>query len=93
MLEIYLGFHFQAAKRNDETPYGLGHDIYGHHGDCWNLRHELYMPELEWRYGYFTILALMTVISLRLYFYFKKKVIYDKRGLWWLTSVPGQSIR
>jgi hypothetical protein len=27
MLEIYLGFHFQAAKRNDETPYGLGHDI------------------------------------------------------------------
>ena len=32
-----------------------------------------YMPELEWRYGYFGILALMTVISLGLYFYFKKK--------------------
>ena len=32
-----------------------------------------YMPELEWRYGYFVILALMTVISLGLYFYFKKK--------------------
>ena len=32
-----------------------------------------YMPELEWRYGYFAILALMTVISLGLYFYFKRK--------------------
>jgi magnesium transporter len=31
-----------------------------------------YMPELEWRYGYFAVLALMTVISLGLYFYFKK---------------------
>jgi magnesium transporter len=32
-----------------------------------------YMPELEWRYGYFAILALMTAISIGLYFYFKKK--------------------
>jgi magnesium transporter len=32
-----------------------------------------YMPELEWRYGYFAILALMMVISLGLYFYFKRK--------------------
>lgn len=32
-----------------------------------------FMPELEWRYGYFVILGLMTVISLGLYFYFKKK--------------------
>ena len=32
-----------------------------------------YMPELEWRYGYFAVLALMTVISLALYFYFKKR--------------------
>jgi magnesium transporter len=32
-----------------------------------------YMPELEWRYGYFAILALMAVISLGLFFYFKKR--------------------
>lgn len=32
-----------------------------------------FMPELEWRYGYFVVLGLMTVISLGLYFYFKKK--------------------
>ena len=32
-----------------------------------------FMPELEWRYGYFAILALMMVISLGLYFYFKRK--------------------
>jgi magnesium transporter len=31
-----------------------------------------YMPELEWQYGYFAVLALMTAISLGLYFYFKK---------------------
>jgi magnesium transporter len=31
-----------------------------------------YMPELEWHYGYFAVLALMTAISLGLYFYFKK---------------------
>jgi magnesium transporter len=31
-----------------------------------------YMPELEWRYGYFAILALMTGISIGLYLYFKK---------------------
>jgi magnesium transporter len=34
-----------------------------------NFKH---MPELEWRYGYFAILALMTTISIGLYFYFKK---------------------
>lgn len=32
-----------------------------------------YMPELEWRYGYFVILGLMIVMSLGLYVYFKKK--------------------
>jgi magnesium transporter len=32
-----------------------------------------FMPELEWRYGYFVVLGLMTVLSLGLYFYFKKK--------------------
>jgi len=32
-----------------------------------------FMPELEWHYGYFVILGLMTVVSLGLYFYFKKK--------------------
>jgi magnesium transporter len=32
-----------------------------------------FMPELDWRYGYFVILGLMTIISLGLYFYFKKK--------------------
>ena len=30
-----------------------------------------YMPELEWQYGYFAVLALMTG-TLGLYFYFKK---------------------
>jgi magnesium transporter len=32
-----------------------------------------FMPELEWRYGYFVVLSLMTLISLGLYFYFKNK--------------------
>lgn len=32
-----------------------------------------FMPELEWHYGYFVVLGLMTVMSLGLYFYFKKK--------------------
>jgi magnesium transporter len=32
-----------------------------------------YMPELEWRYGYFAVLALMALISLGLFFYFKKR--------------------
>ena len=32
-----------------------------------------YMPELKWRYGYPTIMALMTAISAGLYYYFKKK--------------------
>ena len=32
-----------------------------------------YMPELKWRYGYPAVMALMTVISIGLYFYFKKR--------------------
>jgi magnesium transporter len=32
-----------------------------------------YMPELEWRYGYFAVLALMVLSSLGLFFYFKKR--------------------
>jgi magnesium transporter len=32
-----------------------------------------YMPELEWRYGYFAVVALMAVISVGLYFHFKKR--------------------
>jgi magnesium transporter len=32
-----------------------------------------YMPELERRYGYFAVLALMALISLGLFFYFKKR--------------------
>jgi magnesium transporter len=32
-----------------------------------------FMPELEWRYGYFAILGSMVIISLGLLFYFKKK--------------------
>ncbi|MFZ7101631.1 MAG: magnesium/cobalt transporter CorA [Peptococcaceae bacterium] len=32
-----------------------------------------YMPELEWRGGYFTILIIMALIPLSLLFYFKKK--------------------
>jgi len=32
-----------------------------------------FMPELEWRYGYFAVLAAMFLISAALYVYFKKK--------------------
>ena len=32
-----------------------------------------FMPELEWRYGYLAALSVMVLISLGLYFYFKKK--------------------
>jgi magnesium transporter len=32
-----------------------------------------FMPELEWRYGYFVVLGIMAAISLGLYFYFKKR--------------------
>jgi magnesium transporter len=35
-----------------------------------NFKH---MPELEWRYGYYAALGLMGLISLGLYFYFKRK--------------------
>ena len=31
-----------------------------------------FMPELEWRYGYFAVLAFMALLSLGLFFYFKK---------------------
>ena len=32
-----------------------------------------FMPELEWRYGYFVVLGVMAAISLGLYFYFQKR--------------------
>jgi magnesium transporter len=32
-----------------------------------------FMPELEWRYGYFAVMSLMVLVSLTLFFYFKKK--------------------
>jgi magnesium transporter len=32
-----------------------------------------YMPELEWRWGYFTILSIMVVIGVLMIIYFKKK--------------------
>ena len=32
-----------------------------------------FMPELEWRYGYFAVTSAMALISLALWFYFKKK--------------------
>jgi magnesium transporter len=32
-----------------------------------------YMPELKWRYGYPAVIVLMTLISIGLYFYFKKR--------------------
>lgn len=32
-----------------------------------------FMPELEWRYGYFAALGIMASISLGLFFYFKKR--------------------
>ena len=32
-----------------------------------------FMPELEWRYGYFAVISFMVLISLGLYFYFRKK--------------------
>ena len=32
-----------------------------------------FMPELEWPYGYFAVLALMVLISTGLFFYFKKR--------------------
>ena len=32
-----------------------------------------FMPELEWRYGYFVIMGSMALISIGLYLYFKKK--------------------
>lgn len=32
-----------------------------------------YMPELEWKYGYFTTMVVMLIISVLMMFYFKKK--------------------
>ena len=31
-----------------------------------------FMPELEWRYGYFAVLTVMALVSAGLYFYFKR---------------------
>jgi magnesium transporter len=32
-----------------------------------------FMPELEWRYGYFAVMSLMALTSLALYWYFRRK--------------------
>ena len=32
-----------------------------------------YMPELEWKYGYFMVLGFMALISATMLYYFKKK--------------------
>ena len=32
-----------------------------------------FMPELEWRYGYFAVMSLIALVSLGLYFYFKRR--------------------
>jgi magnesium transporter len=32
-----------------------------------------FMPELEWRYGYFAVLGFMALISFGLFFYFKRR--------------------
>jgi len=32
-----------------------------------------YMPELEWRWGYFSVLSIMVIVALLMIFYFKKK--------------------
>jgi magnesium transporter len=32
-----------------------------------------FMPELQWRYGYYAVIFLMFLISLALFMYFKKK--------------------
>ena len=34
-----------------------------------------YMPELDWRYGYGTVLAVMTILCVLIYYWFKKKNI------------------
>ncbi|MCB0480124.1 MAG: hypothetical protein KDC83_01770 [Flavobacteriales bacterium] len=34
-----------------------------------------YMPELDWRYGYGTVLSAMTVLAVLIYFWFKKRKI------------------
>jgi magnesium transporter len=36
-----------------------------------------YMPELEWRYGYFVILFLMFVLGTGMYLWFKRKGWFD----------------
>ena len=35
-----------------------------------------YMPELEWKYGYFVILGIMFLLLLGMVYYFKKKKWY-----------------
>lgn len=37
-----------------------------------------YMPELEWKYGYFTALGVMGLISVFMYLWFKRKGWFDK---------------
>jgi magnesium transporter len=37
-----------------------------------------YMPELEWRWGYFMILSFMILIGLGMLFYFKKKKWFER---------------
>lgn len=37
-----------------------------------------YMPELEWRYGYWAVLTLMVVIVSSMFYYYKKKGWFDK---------------
>jgi magnesium transporter len=32
-----------------------------------------YMPELKWKYGYFTVLGIMALIALTMTLWFKKK--------------------
>ncbi|MEG0771964.1 magnesium/cobalt transporter CorA [Clostridium sp.] len=37
-----------------------------------------YMPELEWKYGYFVALIVMSSISISMFFWFKRKGWFDK---------------
>ena len=41
VMEVYLASMSNQLKRNDEAPYGLGHDIYRYYSHCGNLWHEL----------------------------------------------------
>lgn len=37
-----------------------------------------YMPELEWHYGYFVVLIIMTIIGVLMYLWFKKRGWFDE---------------